>query len=106
VDTVAKGEMAESSIVAFIAKRDKQRRQTEGERAWEKLWAQSMRAYNARCGEERCQELLEFWSTPEGQAARLSNTLEALVRYHWEEAEKYRNGHEEEILVAEGEGGR
>jgi hypothetical protein len=103
VDTVAKGEMAESSIDAFIAKRDKQRRQTEGERAREKLWAQSVRAYNARCGEERRQELLEYH---EGQAARLSNTLEALIRYHRAEAEKYRNGHEEQILVAEGEGGR
>lgn len=101
MDTVAKGEMAESSIDAFIAKRDKQRRQTEGERAREKLWAQSVRAYNARCGEERRQELLEYH---EGQAARLSNTLEALIRYHRAEAEKYRNGQEEQILVAEGEG--
>jgi hypothetical protein len=101
VDTVAKGEMAESSIDTFIAKRDKQRRQTESERAREKLWAQSVRAYNARCGEERRQELLEYH---EGQATRLSNTLEALIRYHRTEAEKYRNGHEEQILVAEGRG--
>ena len=101
MDTVAKGEMAESSIDAFIAKRDKQRRQTEGERVREKLWDQSVRAYDARCGEERRQEFLEYH---EGQAARLSNTLKALIRYHRAEAEKYRYGHEEQILVAEGEG--
>ena len=60
----------------------------------EELWRVSVAAYNVRMAEERRLERLEYH---EGQAARLSNTLEALVRYHEAEAERYRtNGHEEE----------
>jgi hypothetical protein len=90
---IAKGEMAEASIDAFIAKRDTERRQSEGERAREQLWVESVRRYNARCGEEERLERLHYH---EGQARRLSNTLGSLVAYHEAEAEKYRNGHHKE----------
>jgi hypothetical protein len=96
MDTVARGEMAESSIDAFISKRDKERRQTEGERAREELWKESVRAHNARCGDEQRLARLRYH---EGQAIRLGRTLGALIRFNRAEAERYRNGHE-------GEGGR
>jgi hypothetical protein len=52
-----------------------------------------VRAYNARCGEEERLERLHYH---EGQIRRLGATLEALVRYHEREAQKYReNGHHE-----------
>ena len=48
MDTVAKGEAAESGIDAFISKRDRQRRRDEGERPAEELWAISERIYAAK----------------------------------------------------------
>jgi hypothetical protein len=65
----------------------------DGEALLEPTYAESVRAYNARCGEERRLERLHYH---EGQVRRLSNTLGALVAYHEREAEKYRNGHHEE----------
>ena len=85
-----RGEMLEAKLNSMSRPRDADRCQTEGERLEEVLWAQSVRAYSVHCGEEGRLELLEYH---EGQAARLSNTLEALVRYHEAEAKKYRDGH-------------
>ncbi len=88
---ISKGETAESHLDALIARRHDQRVQSEGERAREELWQQSVRAYNARSCEEERLERLHYH---EGQARRLSNTLGSLVAYHEAEAEKYRqNGH-------------
>lgn len=67
--------------------------ESSAERAREELWRVSVAAYNARCGEERRLELLEYH---EGQVRRLSNTLGSLVAYHEREAQRYRNGHHEE----------
>jgi hypothetical protein len=86
---VARTEQIEVELDSFIAKRDKQRRQTEGERAREQLWQESVRRYNARCGEQKRLERLHHH---EGQAKRLSNTLGSLVAYHEAEVEKYRGG--------------
>ncbi len=93
MDNVAPGHAADLSIDAFIAKRHDQRVKSEGEREREALWQASVRAYNARCGEE---QRLERLAWHEGQAARLSSTLGALVAYHKDQAERYRNGHHEE----------
>ena len=90
--TSARGEMVEAELDAMIRRRDEKRRQTEGERLEEALWAESVRAYNARVGEDKRQARLEYH---EGQARRLSSTLEALVAYHEAEAEKYRKCREE-----------
>jgi hypothetical protein len=88
---ISKGEVAESHLDALIAKRHDQRVQTDGERAREELWQESVRRYNARSCEEERLERLHYH---EGQARRLGATLEALVAYHRGEAEKYRqNGH-------------
>jgi hypothetical protein len=95
-------EMVEAELDAMIRRRDAQRRQSEGERDREELWARSVRAHNARQDDDKRLEPREAYH--EGQARRLSSTLGSLVAYHEAEAEKYRNGHEEQILVAEGEG--
>ena len=92
MDTFARGEMVESKLDAFIARSDEERRRTQGERDREALWEASVRAYQARCGEDRRLARLEYH---EGQARRLSSTLEALVAYHEAEAEKYRKRREE-----------
>jgi hypothetical protein len=64
----------------------------KAEREREELWKESVRHHRQRTDELRRQALLEYH---EGQAARLSSTLEALVRYHEAEAKKYReNGQE------------
>jgi hypothetical protein len=93
---IAKGERVEGELDAFISKRDKERRQSEGERAREELWQKSVREHNARCGDEQRLARLRYH---EGQAIRLGRTLGALIRFNRAEAERYRNGHE-------GEGGR
>jgi hypothetical protein len=93
LDSVAKGEMAEATIDAFISRRDERRRTTEGERLEEELWMPSERAYFEQLEEQKRLERLEYH---EGQARRLSNTLEALVAHHLAEAARYRNGHHEE----------
>ena len=78
----------------LVEKRHEWRVVEEGERCVEDLWQVSVRRYQQRTGEARRLALLEYH---EGQAARLSSTLGALVRYHEAEAEKYReNGHHEE----------
>jgi hypothetical protein len=88
---IAKGEAVEHELDAFIRHRDKQRRQTEGERLTEELWMPSERAYFEALEEQKRQERLHYH---EGQAVRLGRTLGALIRYHRMEAEKYReNGH-------------
>jgi hypothetical protein len=91
---IAKGEMVEAELDAMIRRQDERRRQSEGERAAEALWVESVRRYNARCGEEERLERLEYH---EGQIRRLSIPLEALIARHEAEAEKYReNGHTDE----------
>jgi hypothetical protein len=89
---IAKGEATEKELDALIRRRHDQRVQTDGERAREALWQESVRRYNARL---EADERLERLHYHEGQARRLSSTLEALVAYHRGEAEKYRqNGHQ------------
>jgi hypothetical protein len=89
---ITRGEMVEADLDRLIDKRDTERRKTEGERAREQLWVESVRRHNARLEDDRRLERLHYH---EGQVRRLSSTLEALVAYHEAEAEKYRNGHEE-----------
>jgi hypothetical protein len=103
---IARGEQVEHELDAFIRHRDKQRRQTEGERLTEELWMPSERSYFARLEDQKRQERLEYH---EAQAARLSNTLGALVTFHQAEATKYRenghNGHDKVRAPSMGGGG-
>ena len=82
---IAKGEAAESSIDAFISRRDKQRRQTEGERLEEELWQASARIHEAK----QRRKNLEAWRCyHEDQAERHRRTVEGLIAYHGEQAAK------------------
>jgi hypothetical protein len=45
---IGRGEMVEAELDAMIRRRDTERRKTEGERAAEELWQESVRRYNAR----------------------------------------------------------
>ncbi len=85
---VRQGEKVESELTYFTERRHDQCMQSEGEKAREELWHASVRAYNAREGEDQRQaRLCEYH---EGQARRLSSTLEALATYHEAGAERYR----------------
>jgi hypothetical protein len=92
VDTFAKGEAAESHIDALIAKRDKEHRQTEGERAREALWAESVRRYNARQGEEIqagwCEHFRRMRSVHSTLADEYDRKARALENGHHEEESK------------------
>jgi hypothetical protein len=85
---IAAGESAERELDRFVSSRYEKRARSEGHRPSEELWAASERAYFARRESQSCLELLTFH---EGQAARLSGALGALVAHHQAEAEKYRN---------------
>lgn len=83
---ITSGERAEKDLDAFIAKRDKARRQTEAEHAREELWQESVRRHDA----SRDAHLREEWHEYHlGHAERLRANLEALAAYHAAEAQKY-----------------
>ena len=82
----APGEKVESELDAFISKRDKQRRRTEGERRIEEAWMESERRYFARLAEVNRREWAEYHLAA---ADRLRATLGALVAYHEAEAERH-----------------
>ena len=80
----APGQATEAELDRLIERRSRQK-DPEEESA---LWRASERAYFARRDEERCLARLTYH---EGQAARLSGALGALVAHHRAEAEKYRD---------------
>jgi hypothetical protein len=90
------GERAEAHIDAFIAQRDKQRRQTEGERKVEEAWAESCRVYEAR----RQAELVFAWVEYHEEAAeRALANGEAIAARHRAQIEALlgnQNGHHSE----------
>jgi hypothetical protein len=69
-------EAAESSIETFIARRDAQRRETEGERQAEELWRASERRHAERRREEN---RLAWFEYHQDQAARHCAVLEVLI---------------------------
>jgi hypothetical protein len=79
-------EAVEAGLDAFIAKRDKQRRQSEGERAREVLYSEGCRRYEEK---ERRRVLWEWLRFHEAQIRRHTATLEALISRHRREAERY-----------------
>jgi hypothetical protein len=71
--------MVEKELTTFIEKRDRQRRQTEGERRIEEAWMESERRYN----EKREQENRAAWyGWHLDQAERHRRTLEDLIKHH------------------------
>jgi hypothetical protein len=92
---VMRGEMVEGELGRLIERRSRQKDPDEEH----DLWRASERAYFARRDEEHCLERLTYH---EGQAARLSGALGALVAHHRAEAEKYRALTEGEPQMTEG----
>jgi hypothetical protein len=82
---LARSEMVEKELDTLIRRRDGQRRQTEGERRTEELWAESAARYNEQ---RRLQARYEWHLYHVGQAERHRRTLEELVRHHETEAAK------------------
>jgi len=81
---IAAGERADLQIETFIARRDKQRRETEGDRAEEEAFMESERAYFARLAADGRAEWVRFHRA---QAARHRAVLEALIQRHEAAAE-------------------
>jgi hypothetical protein len=83
---IRQGELAESHLDALIARRHDQRVLTDGERAREALWAQSVRTHEEKSGRRL---LWEWWRYHSGQAARHRRTLSSLIDHHEAEARRY-----------------
>src|SRR5919202_4669797 len=58
---IAKGEAVEYELDAIVRRRHDQRVQSEGERAREQLWAESVRRYNARQEQDLRTAWREHW---------------------------------------------
>lgn len=80
------GERAESSIDQFIAKRDRERRKAEGERAEEEAWQASSREYAAKRQEEVRAEWIEY-------RRRMRDLHWSIGDGHDKELKKLENGH-------------
>jgi hypothetical protein len=83
---VAKTNMVEAELDSFVARRDKERRRGEGERAPEEIWQESVRTLNAKRQEALCWEWLRFHS----RQLRNHETTSALITaHHRREIAKY-----------------
>jgi hypothetical protein len=80
-----RGEQVEAELTAFIEKRNKQCRQTEGERRAEEAWAESERRHTVRRHEEMRAAWCEY---QQGQAARNRASKTALIVRHEDEVAK------------------
>jgi hypothetical protein len=78
-------EAGEAQIDAFISRMDTKRRDTEGERAEEELYAESVRRYNEQ---RHHMARLEWHAYHTGQAERHRRTLEELIARHEAAAER------------------
>jgi hypothetical protein len=84
-------EAAESQIETFISRRDRERRQEEGERQAQEMYAESVRRHEE--GQRRL-NAAAWYQYHQGQAERHRAVLQALIGHHEAQAEKYRgNGH-------------
>ncbi len=82
---IGQGERAEAELDSFISRRDRQRRETEGDRAAEDLWEASSRLHSAR---RRAENRAAWCEYHRGRADSLRRTLGALVAHHEAEAER------------------
>jgi hypothetical protein len=78
-------EAAEGQIETFISRRHEQRRKSEGERQAEEIYAESVRAFNAKRDQERRAEWASFHRS---QAERHRATLTDLISHHEAAAER------------------
>jgi hypothetical protein len=82
---VARGEWVEKELTAFIEKRDRRRRQSEGERRIEEAWVESERRYEER---RRREKRARWYGWHLDQAERHRRTLENLIKHHETQAER------------------
>jgi hypothetical protein len=88
VDTITGGrstDAAEAQLERFITQRHERRVASEGERAAEEMWMESVDRFNER---ERRQIRAEWYGWHCDQAERHRRTLESLIAHHEDEAEK------------------
>ena len=96
MDSVAKTNMVEAELDGFVARRDKERRRDEGERAREEIWAESCRRHH----EQRQEQLALEWLAYHQQRQRAHRKTFALLdAMHAAEIAKYEamlklDGHE------------
>jgi hypothetical protein len=91
---VAHGELVEKELTAFVERRDRQRRRTEGERLVEEAWMESERRHR----EKRKRENRAAWySWHLDQAERHRRTLKDLIRHHETQAARLREDRGEGI---------
>lgn len=76
---IATGDRADAELDAFVSRRDKQRRETEGERAVEDLWQARERLDNARRRRELEAEWCGWHRSRAALYARMSAEHEALA---------------------------
>jgi len=77
---------ASEALDLLIERRDRERRKSEGERAEEMAWKESVRRYDAK----RNTQLSSAWGLyHQGQAQRLRAALEALIAHHEGQAQRY-----------------
>jgi hypothetical protein len=85
-------EAAEAQLERFIETRHEKRVASEGERREEEMWKEAARRFNER---ERRQIRAEWYGWHCDQAERHRRTLERLVAYHEEKAQKLLEGEQE-----------
>jgi predicted acetyltransferase len=86
---VARTEQIEGELDAFIVKRDKERRQNEGERAREQLWVESVRRYHARQEDDHRAAWCDY-------ERRMRDLHWSLGDEHDRKLKKLENGHHKE----------
>ncbi len=83
---VSRSEGVEHELNRLIERRHDQRTSTEGHRPSEEMYEESIRRYREQM---HAAARTEWHLHHTGQAERLRRTLEGLVAYHEEQAEKY-----------------
>jgi hypothetical protein len=84
---IAQGEKVEGELDIFIERRERERRQVEGDRRAEEMWMESERVYFAKRQEDNRIAWCEYHR-------RLSALHQALADEHDAELQKLENGHE------------
>ena len=86
MDSVARSEATEKELDSLIRRRDTQRRETEGHRPSEELWAESVRRHHAQRQEALAWEWLRYHVARQ-RAHR--KTFALLDAHHESEIQKY-----------------
>ena len=86
---ISRSEQVETDLDRLIERRDSERRKTEGERAREQLWVESVRRYHER-------QETDYRAAWHEYEMRLYRIHSGLAAEHLARAEKLENGHRKE----------